>query len=47
MAPEFPHLNRAELWLAAFRRLQDSGRTLAEARRIADEQCGIARTQEG
>jgi hypothetical protein len=35
-----PAVNRAELWLAPFRQLHDSGLPIAEARRQADARLG-------
>jgi hypothetical protein len=37
-----PEVNRAELWLALFRQLHDSGLPIAEARRQADAQLGFS-----
>jgi hypothetical protein len=42
--PDLAILNRAELWLAYFRHLQDGGLPIAEARRRADEQFGPGRS---
>lgn len=42
--PDLAGINRAELWLACFRRLHDAGVPLAEARRLADQQLGFTTT---
>lgn len=42
--PDLAGINRAELWLATFRRIHDSGVPLAEARRLADERLGFGTT---
>lgn len=39
--PDLAGINRAALWLAYFRRLQDRGTPLTEARRLADERSGF------
>ncbi len=39
--PDLAEINRAELWLAYFRRLTDQGQPIAAARRLADERFGF------
>jgi hypothetical protein len=41
LLPDLAELNRAELWLAYFRRLTDRGQSIAAARRLADERFGF------
>ena len=41
--PDLAAVNRAALWLAYFRRLQDEGISLAAARQAADARFGLGR----
>jgi len=42
--PDLAEINRAELWLAYFRRLTDQGQPIATARQLADERFGFGAT---